>query len=822
MQGKDILRLKRSATQITSDEDICITDDFLLDLSRKIFVHHYNKKYQHMEISLYQTESLKHPQCSNIIVTPHFVRDDGVVIYLQLKHKNNYLKMVSEDVIHVSMEILKTKNASVFTIELEPSINPNDMKSILNINIAKSYVGLVEKKFHYSSDIAKNYVSMFNTKKTRTIINTLKTLETISTDNKNIAKGFERNEWVSASKTRNYALKDTLIDWLDICYDNSSENKKNPVNNKKSNEYDFTKYIMSKGTQFESNIVDLIKKKVREHEFITICKDMQNFDNRVLEYEQLTKDNILKGTPIIYQALLMNRTGPLNYSYGMPDLLVRSDYLSKIVTKDPYDKKTRMLKAPNLKGPHHYVIVDIKFTTLELCADGIRIRNSGSIPAYKCQLYIYNHALGVIQGYEPAVSFILGRKYKYECKGKYYYGNGCFDRFGHIEYNKWDKAYVDETMNAIKWIKTLRTEGKEWKLLPEPSVPQLYPNMSSVSDTPWNNFKHEYANKIGEITLLWNCGVKNREIAHKNGVYTIWDDKCNSATVGVNGAKQAPILDEIIKINKKRKFDDVMDRIHMNINKEVDNYWLEPCKLRISVDFETINNVFDDFTELPRAQEKNYLFMIGIGYKVVDEPVEYKMFLISELSKNAEFQIIYQFYKFLREITDKHLGKNMPIPPLYHWGHIERSFFTGLCARLEKTIGDDIENDLELMRTKLVWYDLSETFKNNPIVINGCFKFGLKEVAGRLFELGLVQSSWKNSDSTCADGNTAMVMAQRAYQSSRQNSVSITQSPIIKEIMEYNKIDCVVIHEIVEFMLKKAKQIKSKQPESNSKRRRTK
>ncbi|XWV26043.1 hypothetical protein QJ857_gp1037 [Tupanvirus soda lake] len=824
MQGKDILNLKRSATQITSDEDICITDDFLLDLSRKIFVSHYNKKYEELEISLYQTESLKHPQCSNVIVTPHFVRDDGVVIYLQLKQKENYLKMVSEDVVHVSMEILKTKNASLFTIELEPSINPNDMRSVLNINITKSYLAISEKKISYSSDIAKNYISMFNTKKIRTVTNTSTTIKPISTNNKDISIGFIRNDWVSASKTRNYALKDTLIDWLDCCYDKSPSGDKISVSNAKSNEYDFTKFIMRKGTQFESNIVDLIRKKVGTHDFITICKDMQNFDQRVLGYEQSTKEQILKGTPIIYQALLMNRSGPLKYSYGMPDLLVRSDYLSKIVSKDPYDKKMRILKAPNLKGSYHYVIVDIKFTTLELCADGIRIRNSGSIPAYKCQLYIYNHALGIIQGYEPTVSFILGRKYKYECKGKYYHGNNCFDRFGHIEYSKWDKAYINETLDAIKWIKKLRTEGKEWKLLPQPSVPQLYPNMSSVSDTPWNSFKHEYANKIGEITLLWNCGVKNREIAHKNGVYTIWDDKCNSGTVGVNGAKQAPILDQIININRKRKFDDVMDRIYMNINKDIDNYWLEPYKLRISVDFETINNVFDDFTELPKAQEKNYLFMIGIGYKVFEKPVEYKMFLISELSKDAEFQIIYQFYKFLRELTDKHLGKNIPIPPLYHWGHIERSFFSGLCTRLEKTIGNDIEDDLELVRTKLVWYDLSEIFKNNPIVINGCFKFGLKEVAGRLSELGLINSNWKNSDSTCADGNTAMVMAQKAYQSSKQNGICITQSPVMMEIMEYNKIDCVVIHEIVELMLKKAEQLKFNIPDSNStsKKRRTK
>jgi len=820
MNKKTILNLKRTANQITSENDINTTNDNFLDLSRKIFVYHYGKKYEQWNFSLYQTGPYKHEKFPNLEVTPHFVRDDGVVIYLKVLQNNVIIQNVQETTVQLAMEILKLKIAKIFTIILKPDFNIENMGN----TIALCYSKICEATYHYTPEIVKNYISSTSNKK-RKIEDEPNGSE--NTEPVGDIVGFVYNDWVSASKTRNFALRDTLVDWLDYWYDKSPEkntfeqNKHhskntspkigniekdtiNMVTKRNENEFNFGKFIMGKGLDFEGKVINLIKnKKLKPEEFVTICKNMNKYSDRVLEYEEETIKEIMKGTPVIYQALVMNRSGKLAYSYGLPDLIVRSDYLSKIMEIDPLDKNMKNFKAPKLNGNYHYVIVDIKFTTLELCADGKRIRNSGSIPAYKCQLYIYNHALGKIQGYEPKESYILGRKFKYESKGIHYSKNDCFTRFGHIQYDKWDNDYINESIAAIKWIKKLRSQGKEWKLLPKPTVEELYPNMSSTSDTPWDAFKTEYANIIGEITLLWNCGVKNRDIAHENGVYSFMDPNCSAELVGINGPKQAPIVDEIIKINRKRKFDSVMDRVHMKINENIDNQWMESSNLRFSVDFETINCIFDDFSILPIAQDQNYLFMIGVGYKIKGKPIEYKMFLAAQLSKDAEFQMIYQFYKFLRSLTNEHLGKHIPIPSLYHWGHIERSFFEGLCAKLTKNIGPDIKSDIELMNKELDWFDLSECFKSNPIVINGCFKFGLKEIAGRLSELGLIKSKW-NSNSLCTNGNTAMIMAQKVYQTSAQKNVPIIQNPNMKEIMEYNKIDCIVIHEIIDFMQSKA------------------
>jgi hypothetical protein len=216
-------------------------------------------------------------------------------------------------------------------------------------------------------------------------------------DKEDKEENFIFSEWVSASKTRNYMLKDTLLDWLNLY-----GIKKNIVSFNENNSLSFVNFIMEKGIKFEEHIIKLIKSSFTDDEFVQIVHNMKNYSQRVLEYYEQSKKEILKGTPIIYQPLLLNKTGKLKYSYGMPDLLIRSDYLKFIVTNSPLELDMIHFKAPNLNGDYHYVVIDIKFTTLDLCCDGMRIRNSGSFPAYKSQLYVYNHALGLIQGYEPS------------------------------------------------------------------------------------------------------------------------------------------------------------------------------------------------------------------------------------------------------------------------------------------------------------------------------------------------------------------------------------------------------------------------------------
>ena len=107
----------------------------------------------------------------------------------------------------------------------------------------------------------------------------------------------------------------------------------------------------------------------------------------------------------------------------------------------------------------------------------------------------------------------------------------------------------------------MRKYGDSWKLIP-PSVPELYPNMCNNSNTKWVNIKNKLAKKNNEITQLWMCGPKNREIAHQNGIFSWKDPNCNANNLGITGPITSSTLDTIIEVNQSSE----LEYLHTNNN----------------------------------------------------------------------------------------------------------------------------------------------------------------------------------------------------------------------------------------------------------------
>src|SRR5207244_4156261 len=84
--------------------------------------------------------------------------------------------------------------------------------------------------------------------------------------------------------------------------------------------------------------------------------------------------------------------------------------------------------------------------------------------------------------------------------------------------------------------------------------------------------------------------------------------------------------------------------------------------------------------------------------------------------------------------------------------------------------------------------------------------FGLKEVANRLYDIGLIETTWQKSSNSCANGNKSMIMAYQVHRESVEKNIPINKNPIMISIMEYNKIDCLIIHEIIDLLRKKIQQ----------------
>ena len=84
---------------------------------------------------------------------------------------------------------------------------------------------------------------------------------------------------------------------------------------------------------------------------------------------------------------------------------MRSDVLNRIVpgTLSPEEAA---VEAPGLgDAPHHYRVVDVKYSTIDLSPDGHLVGK----PEYATQLWIYNEALGRVQGYTPPSAYLLAR-----------------------------------------------------------------------------------------------------------------------------------------------------------------------------------------------------------------------------------------------------------------------------------------------------------------------------------------------------------------------------------------------------------------------------
>ncbi len=620
------------------------------------------------------------------------------------------------------------------------------------------------------------------------------------------------NQWVSASATRNYLIKDPLLDWLEYHHGSLAAKKPNyaatvsKAVSFRRRDGNFTEFIMAQGNDFEKYTIEYL---YRYHGREVICDIGGNGDgSRSEEKLQQTILAMNRGVPFIYSGVLHN---PENCTYGVPDLIVRSDWLGELVENSPIDDDDSFTPAPLLRDfmdpskppKYHYRVVDIKFTSLALRADGIHLLNSGSIPAYKGQLWVYTKALGRIQGYEPTCAYILGRKWKYTTRNVQHRGTSCTERLGTIDYSGVDEIYVDLTQKAIRWILEMRRDGASWSLGPNLPLarPELYPNMSNTYDYPWHSIKKQIAGEISEISALWMCGVKNRVKAHAQGVYKWTDPRCTTEVLGVNGPKTKRVLDEIISINRDAP-EGVL--IKPNIIQNNDENWQISQKLEMFVDFEFVNDVVSDFTTMPVASSRSIIFMIGVGYfdplSDAAEPAWiYRSFTVDALTVKEEGRICTEFSEYVQSEAE---WWECPNPLLVHWSNAENWQWASASERHDDISRTWIPSKKNLLFRDGIfprWFDLLQIFRKEPIVIKGCLGFGLKEVAGALKAHNLIASSW-DTTSGCSDGAGAMLGAFKASKDALARGISLQDIPLIRDIVKYNEIDCKVVGEIMNYL----------------------
>lgn len=561
--------------------------------------------------------------------------------------------------------------------------------------------------------------------------------------------------WVSATHVRNYMLNDPLVDWL------GSTTKKSSLSTFKNNP-GFLDFIMKRGIEFERELV----KYIREHKIPVVTVSDVITDQSVAKTECLMKE----GTICIHSAPLRNIK---NNTQGIADLIVRSDYLEKLVAECPMSNKEKHIKAPNLGSDnYHYVVIDIKFSTLPLRADGKHLLNSDNFPFYKAQTWIYNQAVGAIQGYTPRYAYILGRRWNYTCKGIKYSSIDCLEKLGVIDFQDIDHDYISKTEEAIAWRREVESHGNEWTSSP-PSRNELYPNMC-VDSGRWNKEKQQIADENKEITQIWYCGVRERQNAFSLGIKS-WDDpRCTSVTLKI-GPSRAPVIDAILDINRQN-----IDKIRPHKIRSKMYDWRND-RNDVFVDFETLLDIFAPLEELPKQKPTNQLFMIGVYYRNGNALV-YKNFICNRLSLDEEFRIMNEFFLFMKE---------RGFPKMWFW-HAEKSFWTQAENRqYDRTNERVILTEWEKLG---LWCDMASLFRTEPIVLKDCFNFSLKNIVKTMNKHGLIPTKL---ESECDSGTMAAIKAWSAYETSDFDPAN---NPVLQDVAKYNEFDVKALHDILEYL----------------------
>ena len=130
-------------------------------------------------------------------------------------------------------------------------------------------------------------------------------------------------QWVSASKTRNHVREDPLLDWLDR-HGESKGFARDAVDKRT----DFGRFVMNKGIEFEEAVVKHLGTLGVGQVLVVGAESASERPSQDLGLAYETWDAMCGGVEIICQGVLRD---PEHKTYGMPDLLVRSDVLATLL-----------------------------------------------------------------------------------------------------------------------------------------------------------------------------------------------------------------------------------------------------------------------------------------------------------------------------------------------------------------------------------------------------------------------------------------------------------------------------------------------------------
>ena len=585
----------------------------------------------------------------------------------------------------------------------------------------------------------------------------------------------EWDEWVAAGALRHWCDADPLLDWLDRYGDERGlvRDDRQPGYDPR---FDLMRLIGERGRRFEELVLEHLARRFRVTRVGVLPEDA-----RSLDAARATWQAMAQGDEIVAYAVLRD---PQSRSYGLGDLLVRSDVLLDLFP-GAFEGEEERLVAPALPGQRwHYRLLDVRYTTLELLKDG-SLSTSADL-GLMARLWTLNNALGRLQGATPPYAYVLGRGWR---QGQVR-GTSAFDRLGRVPHASFVRSYERDlwrvAAEAAAWVRRVRREGGQWDVRPAPSLPELWPNMKCRYDAPWQRAKRDLAEELGELTLVAHVGPRVRAQAHARGVTRLDDPRVSAAFLGLNGQSAAGTVDAILAVDRSR------DRQYLRparLTADLER-WRSPAPVECYVDFETVNDVLDDLSTFPERGGQALIFQIGCGWCVEGE-WRFRSFTAGALTPEAEADMIDDWIDHLRQLAHAAGLASETEVRLFHWSAAETS-------AIENAYRSAIQRHRERHWPELTWYDLLDrVIQAEPVVVRGAHGSGLKAFATAMYRWGLVTTRWEEG---LADGSGVMAGAWHGAQEAALRGVPITEVPLMRSIERYNEIDCRVMAEVLDHL----------------------
>ena len=133
--------------------------------------------------------------------------------------------------------------------------------------------------------------------------------------------------------------------------------------------------------------------------------------------------------------------------------------------------------------------------------------------------------------------------------------------------------------------------------------------MSSTAEQPWHHEKGDINDSLKDLTTLWGVGVEKRNLANKEGIFKWNHDGLKAEELGVKAKGSAKTLQAILDVNRIETYP-----VEPSFIEDLDNTWRQPAKVEFFVDFETVSDLNDDFSNTPESGGTPLIFMIGCGH----------------------------------------------------------------------------------------------------------------------------------------------------------------------------------------------------------------